>query len=291
MESNIALKLKALDYSQEIMPTANKFVSSLLDDVVSLEETVQIINYLNDNGIKISKPSQHKILAGGFSFVQNQVEEMKKIGELGAYIEDPVRINSKGAIQRIMYLRSLGEPYKTPEGKYAKLPFRKKDFDAKYGIEYLNGFPIAENIAPVKSSPVVEMHKVTEIIHHNSKDGEVADVVNEVKDPIIEILSKPQTIGLNDETFERYERLAEGIRHVMITVYGISEVNDNIIDNLIKLVANEVEDDSKVIYSSITFGKAIAPEEEMRLKSAISEELEYTSILDINLGGMAAWNF
>ena len=74
----------------------------------------------------------------------------------------------------------------------------------------------------------------------------------------------------------------------MVSVYGIEEINDTITDNLIKLVTNEVMDDSQVMYWAITYGKTISPEEEQRLRSAISEELEYTSILEINLGGMAA---
>lgn len=297
MESNIALKLKALNYSKEVAPMINKFVASLSDDVISLEELTQIINYLSEKGISIKKPSEQKVAANGFSFVQNQVEEMERIGELGAYVEDPVRINSKGAVQRIRYLRSIDEPYKTPEGKYSKIPFRKRAFEAKYGVDYLSmTFSDEPVLQPVVES---ERHKVTEVISapvienvvNASPEGEVANVTDEeFRNPLDEILSKPQTIGLNDETFERYERLADGLRHVMVSVYGIEEINDSIIDNLIKLVTNEVMDDSVVMYYAITYGKTINQEEEKRLKSAIGEELEYTSILDIDLG-RAAWNF
>ena len=296
MENNIALKLKALNYEKGVQPTINKFVPSISDEVISLEEMVQIINYLNEKGIVITKPVQQKALAGGLLFVQKQVEDMERIGELGAYVEDPIRINTKGAVQRIEYLRSIEEPYKTPEGKYSKLPFRKRAFEAKYGVDYL------KNVSPepVVEAPIVEeeKHKVTEIISapivdesvFGSKEGEVegVTVATEFSSPLDEILSKPQTIGLNDETFERYEKLADGVKHVMQSVYGIEEFSNTITDNLIKLVTNEVMDDSMVMYYSITYGKNITPEEEQRIKDAISEELEYTSILDINLGGMAA---
>ena len=292
MESNIALKLKALNYSKEVAPMINKFVSSLSDDVISLEELAQIINYLSEKGIIIRKPSEHKVLSNGFSFVKKQVEDMERIGELGAYVEDPVRINSKGAVQRVEYLKRIGEPYKTPEGKYSKLPFRKKLFEAKYGVDYT--VAIESAISPALES---ERHKVVKIVKapvmdeaiSSSPAGEVT-MSSEFLSPLDEILSKPQTIGLNDETFERYERLADSLRHVMVSVYGIEEINDSITDNLIKLVTNEVMDDSMVIYYSITYGKSISPEEETRLKSAIGEELEYTSILDIDLG-RAAWSF
>jgi len=295
MESNIALKLKALNYSKEVAPMINKFVASLSDDVISLEELAQIINYLSEKGISIKRPSEQKAVAGGFSFVQKQVEEMERIGELGAYVEDPVRINSKGAVKRIQYLRSIDEPYKTPEGKYSKIPFRKKAFEAKYGVDYLNmTFSNEPVVAPVVEP---EKHKITLVISapvnenmvSSSNAGEVANVTmaTEFISPLDEILSKPQTIGLNDETFDRYERLADAIRHVMVSVYGIEEINDSITDNLIKLVTNEVMDDSMVMYYAITYGKTISPEEETRLKAAISEELEYTSILDIDLGRAA----
>lgn len=294
MESNIALKLKTLAYSKEVAPMINKFVADLSDDVVSLEELEQIVSYLASKGISIKKPSEQKVVANGFSFVQSQVENMERIGELGAYVEDPVRINSRGAIQRIAYLRSIDEPYKTPEGKYSKLPFRKRAFEAKYGVEYLNiASEELQNMQPVIEPTVVESerHKVTQVISPlaTSKDGVVENVTspNEFVNPLEEILSKPQTIGLNDETFERYERLADGIRQVMISVYGISEVNDTIIDNLIKLVTCEVEDDSIVMYYSITYGKSISPEETQRLRAAIGEALEYTSILEIDLGRAA----
>ena len=306
MESNIALKIKALNYPKEVQPMINKFVATLSDEIISLEEMVQVINYLAEKGIVVKKPSEQKIFANGLGLIRTRVEEMERIGELGAYVEDPSRINSKGAALRIEYLKSIEEPYKTPEGKYSKLPFRKRAFEAKYGIEYLTRLSVEPNIeAPSLTEPIIspvvevpmvnEKHKVKQVISashldNGNKDGEVEDVTvaSEFKNPLDEILSKPQTIGLNDETFERYEKLADGIRHVMVSVYGIEEINDTITDNLIKLVTNEVMDDSQVMYWAITYGKTISPEEEQRLRSAISEELEYTSILEINLGGMAA---
>ena len=300
MESNIALKLKALGYSKDALPTINKFVPSISDEVITLEELVQIINYLNEKGITIKRPAQQKALAGGLLFVKKQIEEMERIGELGAYVEDPIRINSKGAAQRIEYLKRIDEPYKTPEGKYSKLPFRKRAFETKYGIEYLReNVPVIEPVqeivpevtVPIVESPKVEKHKVVEIINYKEKQIEPEYVPEDepvVVDPVVEILSKPQTIGLVDETFERYERLADSIRHVMVSVYGIEEINDSITDNLIKLVTNEVTGDDKVMYYAITYGKSITDEEERRLKETIREELEYTSILDINIGGMAA---
>lgn len=105
-----------------------------------------------------------------------------------------------------------------------------------------------------------------------------------IADPISFILSKPQTIALNDDTFERYDRLSDNIRQILYKVYGIEEINDNIIDNLIKLVTNEIPDDERVIYSSMTYGKTVSEEEANQLRNAIKEELDYTNIMNLNLG-------
>ena len=110
-----------------------------------------------------------------------------------------------------------------------------------------------------------------------------------VENPIAEILNSPQSIGLNDETFARYEKLAGVIQNIMVKVYGINEVNDSIIDNLIKLITNEIADDRTTIFYAITFGKTLSAEEEELLNASIDTELSYTNILDIgSLTGRAA---
>ena len=73
----------------------------------------------------------------------------------------------------------------------------------------------------------------------------------------------------------------------MLSVYGVEEVNDVITDNLIKLITNEITDDKMTIYYAITYGKELSKEEEEMLKTSIDNELEFTSIVDINLGRAA----
>jgi len=352
MESNIAKKIQLLNYEQDKYPMINKFMISLSDDLISLEEVEQILSYLKEKGITLTKPSQQNVLLNGLEFIKKQVEKMERLGALGAYIEEPSRINCKHAAARIEHLQTLGEPIVSPDGKFVKLPFRKRAFEAKYGVQYLEKEapvidesvpteqivveipevvttvidpvvqtwegPVSEIkepeiVAPIVESPIIEGSVVataneTSVVEEPvvvapvvdisvAEDHKVEPVVQEIveetyedpdmvtyKDPLDEILSKPQTIGLNDETFERYEKLAEGIRHVMVSVYGIEEINDSITDNLIKLVTNEVMDDSMVMYYAITYGKNITDEEVKRLKNAIREELEYTSILELDMG-------
>lgn len=571
---NVASKIKALNFPEETYPSIGKFILSLSDDCVTLEELVRIVNYLYEKGISL-RPSQIKVLANGFSYVEKTVDEMERLGELDAFIEDPNRMNSKNVINRLKYLKSIRAEYKK-DGKYAKALFSQKAFEAQYGqvnfekmrldemnltldansdkqkpyynedfaayqaeqispLAYKNQdeekivlppvwpyldetvtdvygseetqdvkepeeAPIAplstpneestivpsendtnevtptpdENPEPVKetdtpsdetmmpedldhsdaylallqaaakdtekdasqikedteikddtidyeinqkdqedyalmpyipqsalkNSEIVydlayekeieeqegyyatttpdDTEKETqeevaeEIVSENEEivseeepskeneatiinledymdpkyssqpktdlesetpdlplrkdaedsefilaDDELAQIeaefnTGEIKlgapedltpvtkmdltnsaisidftNPYEDILSKPQTIGLNDETFDRYERLADSIRHILVSVYNIDEVNDTITDNLIKLITNGVEKDSEVIYYAITFGKIISEEESQRLRNAIEEELEYTSILDLNLGEAA----
>lgn len=453
---NVASKIKALNFPEETYPTIPKFILSLSDECVTLEELVRIVNYLYEKGISL-RPSQIKVLANGFSYIEKTVDEMERLGELDAFIEDPNRINSKDVLNRLKYLKSIHAEYKK-DGKYAKALFSKRIFKAQYGeidfaaldLDSLNLSDASnaqtyynedfaayqsEEISPLAFSDEKEdtivvnpvwpeldtsvrdaygtvseeraedydpasllseevgegtayyddikknmdkhsaetdpyqdeyapipyiasedlenpqivyafadsyqddyqsgqqesmlasddaLSKASEDVQEDSKasnleglspeetngfaeieaafnDADSKESITEEKapktqvdltnsavstsfsNPYEEILSKPQTIGLNDETFERYEKLAENIRHVLVSVYNIDEVNDTITDNLIKLITNGVEKDSEVIYYAITFGKMISEEEAQRLRSAIEEELEYTNILDINL--------
>lgn len=304
MESTIAKKIQLLNYEQDKYPMINKFMISLSDELLTYEEMEAIVNYLASKGIALTKPSQQSVLLNGLDFIKMQVEKMESLGCLGAYVEDPARINVKSAAQRIEYLNSIGEPVVTAEGKFVKALFSKRAFENKYGINYANPVqsvepvqdiavitPIVEESvtswiepAPIVEEPIIEA-PTTEVYEEAYIPNE--EMEPQFSDPIDEILSKPQTIGLNDETFERYEKLAESIRHVMVSVYGIEEINNSITDNLVKLVTNEIMDDSMVMFKAITYGKNITDEEVKRLRNTISEELEYTSILELDMG-MAA---
>jgi len=286
MENTIALKLKALNYSVEQKAMINKFIASLSDYVISVEELVRIINFLAEKGITL-KPSCQSILSRGFSYVEKIVNEVESLGELKAFIDDPARINSPFFAKRIEYMKSVNEPYKNEEGKYSKLLSSKRLFEKKFGVINF------ANINEVKDINTENLYvDSSAAINNNDTPNEpvqeaIVETVGENVDPLTEILSKPQTIGLNDQTFERYETLVDSLRHIMMSVYGIEEVNDSIVDNLIKLVTNEVPDDKTILFASITYGKSLTDEETQRLINAIQEELEYTSILDINIGRTA----
>lgn len=336
---NIASKIKALNCPEDQITVLSKFLVSLSDEVVLLEEEVRILNYLNEKGISI-RPSQIKIFGYGFSYVHDTVEEMEALGEIQAYVEDASRICSKEAIKRLKWLKKNGYEYKSPEGKYAKTVFSKKAFVKQYGFVDLDEkkenvkeedaqsvsfqetkttqvLSDSQSINPADVKPLLEEVKAEEIVVHESQEpvdliaikteldaqektnepakdkGSVidftgAEVTDDFGSPYEEILAKPQTIGLNDETFDKYEKLVENTRHVLVSVYNIAEVSDTVTDNLIKLITSGVTDEADIIFYAITYGAGIESEEEIqRLKNAIKEELEYTSILDLDIGRVA----
>ncbi len=137
---NIARKIKALDYTEEMMTTLPKFLATLVakdpttgEDLVSEEEIIQTVKYLKEKGISL-RPTHLKVLAMGFSYIKNAVEEMEKIGELKMYVDDPTRMIPKDNVNRILYLRKAGKEYKSPEGKYAKFAYSKRAFEAEFGV-------------------------------------------------------------------------------------------------------------------------------------------------------------
>ena len=125
MNNNITAKIKALSLNEDSYKTVFKFYGCITDNVVTLEDLVAKVNYLNSKGINITKSSQIKVLANSFEFIKSQVEKMEKIGFLDAFVEDPLRINSKDCIKRIEYLQSINESIKDEKGKYYKIIFNK----------------------------------------------------------------------------------------------------------------------------------------------------------------------
>ena len=328
MASSIALdKIELLSFDEKYKATLDKFLVTY--GLVSFDEMKQINEFLLSKGIVVKRPSQISVFLNSYDYIVTMVEAYEQSGDLKALQEDPKRINSKKALDRLKVLKSSGLPYINDKGKYINDPFSKTLFEKNY--QSLNATPVE----PVVEAPVEEVKTDTPVFAEpaaqplqepTSAFSEVSDdtiIINPITpeaeptievtapidenvfdnnnhveetqndsfantetiaDPVSFILSKPQTIALNDDTFERYDRLSDNIRQILYKVYGIEEINDNIIDNLIKLVTNEIPDDEKVIYSAMTYGKTISEEEKNQLMSAIREELDYTNIMNLNLG-------
>ena len=134
---DIVNKISALNLPKEVYPNIPKFYASFSDDLVTLEELKEKVGYLTSKGIAITKPSQVKIFSLPLDFIKNQVEQAEKLGLLDMFISDPTRISSTELFKRLSYVMSLNETLKDEKGKYSKILFNKKEFDRRYGVDYL----------------------------------------------------------------------------------------------------------------------------------------------------------
>ena len=296
MNNNITAKIKALSLNEDSYKTVSKFYGCITDNVVTLEEIVAKVNYLNSKGINITKSSQIKVLANSFEFIKSQVEKMEKIGFLDAFVEDPLRINSKDCIKRIEYLQSINESIKDEKGKYYKIIFNKKEFDRKYGVSYLEikekSQKIEENVEQPQEvkeeikiiEPKIPMENKTSI-----NETEVAKVEPVIEtNPYILALSKDQTIRLTDEMLAKYEDISLHLKHVLEALNYGSEIDGTKSDNLIKLLTSGITDEREIIYYTLTYNKKLTDDEKMRIYKAIDNELqlvnEEINILNFNIG-------
>lgn len=135
---DIVNKISALNLPKEVYPNIPKFYASFSDDLITLEELKEKMGYLTSKGIAITKPSQVKIFSLPLDFIKSQVEQAEKLGLLDIFISDPTRITSTELFQRLGYVMSLNESLKDEKEKYKKILFNKKEFDRRYGVEYLN---------------------------------------------------------------------------------------------------------------------------------------------------------
>lgn len=134
---DIVNKISALNLPKEVYPNIPKFYASFSDDLVTLEELKEKMGYLTSKGIAITKPSQVKVFSLPLDFIKSQVEQAEKLGLLDMFISDPTRISSTELFKRLSYAMSLNETLKDEKGKYSKILFNKKEFDRRYGVDYL----------------------------------------------------------------------------------------------------------------------------------------------------------
>ena len=134
---DIVNKISVLNLPKEVYPNIPKFYASFSDDLVTLEELKEKMGYLTSKGIAITNPSQVKVFSLPLDFIKSQVEQAEKLGLLDMFISDPTRISSTELFQRLSYVMSLNETLKDEKGKYSKILFNKKEFDRRYGVDYL----------------------------------------------------------------------------------------------------------------------------------------------------------
>lgn len=317
---DIVNKISALNLPKEVYPNIPKFYASFSDDLVTLEELKEKMGYLTSKGIAITKPSQVKVFSLPLDFIKSQVEQAEKLGLLDMFISDPTRISSTELFKRLSYVMSLNETLKDEKGKYSKILFNKKEFDRRYGVDYLTkekgnnvkvetvsqtntalddlssevekamntitAEPIVEN--PVKDVEPVETHvEVASEPINESSVQEVTPVNNptEVEDvnPYVMALSKEQTIRLDDEMLARFEDLTAHLKNVLITLGYSDEIDGTKSDNLIKLLTSGVTEEREILYYTLTYNKNLTDEEKVSIYNAIDNELKLTNNGELSL--------
>lgn len=317
---DIVNKISVLNLPKEVYPNIPKFYASFSDDLVTLEELKEKMGYLTSKGIAITKPSQVKVFSLPLDFIKSQVEQAEKLGLLDMFISDPTRISSTELFKRLSYVMSLNETLKDEKGKYSKILFNKKEFDRRYGVDYLTkekgnnvkvetvsqtntalddlssevekamntitAEPIVEN--PVKDVEPVETHvEVASEPINESSVQEVTPVNNptEVEDvnPYVMALSKEQTIRLDDEMLARFEDLTAHLKNVLITLGYSDEIDGTKSDNLIKLLTSGVTEEREILYYTLTYNKNLTDEEKVSIYNAIDNELKLTNNGELSL--------
>ena len=313
---DIVNKISVLNLPKEVYPNIPKFYASFSDDLVTLEELKEKMGYLTSKGIAITKPSQVKVFSLPLDFIKSQVEQAEKLGLLDMFISDPTRISSTELFQRLSYVMSLNETLKDEKGKYSKILFNKKEFDRRYGVDYLTkekddnvkvetisqtntslddlssevekamntitAEPIVEN--PVKDVEPVEV--ASEPINESPVQG-VTPVNNpsetEEINPYVMALSKEQTIRLDDEMLARFEDLTAHLKNVLITLGYSDEIDGTKSDNLIKLLTSGVTEKREILYYTLTYNKNLTDEEKVSIYKAIDNELKLTNNGELSL--------
>ena len=317
---DIVNKISVLNLPKEVYPNIPKFYASFSDDLVTLEELKEKMGYLTSKGIAITKPSQVKVFSLPLDFIKSQVEQAEKLGLLDMFISDPTRISSTELFKRLSYVMSLNETLKDEKGKYSKILFNKKEFDRRYGVDYLTkekgnnvkvetvsqtntalddlssevekamniitAEPIVEN--PVKDVEPVETHvEVASEPINESSVQEVTPVNNptEVEDvnPYVMALSKEQTIRLDDEMLARFEDLTAHLKNILITLGYSDEIDGTKSDNLIKLLTSGVTEEREILYYTLTYNKNLTDEEKVSIYNAIDNELKLTNNGELSL--------
>lgn len=262
---NFASKIKAINYLEKEKGSLNKFMTSLSDEIISLDELIKINEYLKANDIIITKPSQNKIFASGYDYIYEVVEDYKSMGLIKALIEDPVRINSKRSLDRIKYLRQKELPLTKPNGKFNKAIFSKTLFAKEYGID------ISEEVKPKEFDPLeaneykMENKPITNLFQENNELDEYAAVIN-----------APQ-VPADDDSIKEFDILYNKAEKILNDVYGNDNnkvsVPDNVCSNLLKLTAQKMNDNKKILLYSLTYGKNLNKEEYDLITNKIEEEL------------------
>lgn len=116
-------KLAMLNLPQEELKKVDKFLATLA--LVTIEELKDILAFLTENGVYLSKVREIKILANTKEELIKKFNIIKELGETSIYKQDPTRINYNviDVYKKVQYCKQIGKAYKKEDGIYESFLF------------------------------------------------------------------------------------------------------------------------------------------------------------------------
>lgn len=116
-------KLDLLNLPEEERKKSYKFLATLA--LVTVEELKEILSFLAENGIYITKAREIKVLANTKEEILKKFNILNELGEIVIYKQDPTKINFNviDVYKKIQYCKQIGKSYKKEDGTYEQFLF------------------------------------------------------------------------------------------------------------------------------------------------------------------------
>ena len=279
-EKNITLRPGHL----KVLALGFPYIKKAIEDIEKIDELKM---YIDDPTRMIVKDNVNRILY----LRKNNITYKSEDGKYAKFAYNKKAFESE--FGRVDFTKESKEDFKPLKEEKPKENVKPVLLEEKVQKIVLNSKPKEEEIIKETEKEdkeytgILDLENIkasfnTKTKDSNEKKKELNEKIVPFKSGYDAILDKTQTVALTSDTLERFEKLSDSLRHILISVYNITEVNDKITENLIKLITANVSSDSDVLYSAITYGKSISDEESKQLKDAIEEELEYIKIFDLD---------
>lgn len=110
---------------EERRKAEDKFLASLA--LVSEEELREVTEYLNSEGVQITKAKDIKVVVNSKDEIAKKFSILNEIHETDVYRQDPSRINRNviDVYKRIQYCKQIGKSYKKEDGTYEAFLFNE----------------------------------------------------------------------------------------------------------------------------------------------------------------------
>jgi len=197
---------------------------------------------------------------GSFAATINHLdlEEAKKIGrylftygvritkasEIKYYLCNEEEI--KEILTRLQWCQDNGVEYVDENGNNKEFVFNK--------INFYETFPSAN---------------LTGVVLDIFRDKEV------IKEDMLKALDIDVTVGLTEDNYDRYIDLESKLTNVSQVLDGISEIDPEVTNNMIKLISgNTSYTDSEVLFAALVYNKNRSAEDINRISSAIAAVME-----------------